>query len=88
MYLVGDPPIKARRLVDVTYDAMMRGIAAVKPGATTGDIGHAIQAYAESAFLFRRPRFLRPRRRPRLPTMRRTSCTTAGPTAASCCARA
>jgi len=47
MYLVGDPPLKARRLVDVTYDAMMRGIAAIKPGATTGDLGHAIQAYAE-----------------------------------------
>ena len=48
MYLVGDPPIKARRLVDVTYEAMMRGIGAIKPGATTGDIGHAIQAYAEA----------------------------------------
>lgn len=47
MYLVGDPALKARRLVEVTYDAMMRGIAAIKPGATTGDIGHAIQAYAE-----------------------------------------
>ena len=48
MYLVGDPPLKARRLVDVTYDAMMRGIAMIKPGATTGDLGHAIQAFAES----------------------------------------
>ena len=48
MYLVGDPPLKARRLVDVTYDAMMRGIAAIKPGATTGDLGHALQAYAEA----------------------------------------
>jgi methionyl aminopeptidase len=48
MYLVGDPPLKARRLVDVTHDAMMRGIAAIKPGATTGDLGHAIQAYAEA----------------------------------------
>jgi len=48
MYLVGDPALRARRLVDVTYEAMMRGIAAVKPGATTGDIGHAIQAYAEA----------------------------------------
>jgi methionyl aminopeptidase len=47
MYLVGDVKLKARRLVDVTYESMMRGIAAVKPGATTGDIGHAIQAYAE-----------------------------------------
>jgi methionyl aminopeptidase len=48
MYLAGDPPLKARRLVDVTYEAMMRGIAAIKPGATTGDLGHAIQAYAEA----------------------------------------
>jgi methionyl aminopeptidase len=48
MYLVGDPALKARRLVDITYDAMMRGIATIKPGATTGDLGHAIQAYAEA----------------------------------------
>ena len=38
---------KAERLIDITYESMMRGIAAVKPGATTGDIGHAIQSYAE-----------------------------------------
>src|ERR1700722_5659457 len=49
MYLVGDVKRKALRLVDITYEAMMRGIAAVKPGATTGDIGHAIQSYAEGA---------------------------------------
>ncbi len=47
MYIVGDAALKARRLVDVTYEAMMRGIAAIKPGATTGDLGHAIQAFAE-----------------------------------------
>jgi methionyl aminopeptidase len=47
MYPVGDVKRKALRLVDITYDAMMRGIAAVKPGATTGDIGHAIQSFAE-----------------------------------------
>ncbi|HEY4113370.1 MAG TPA: type I methionyl aminopeptidase [Rhizomicrobium sp.] len=47
MYLVGDVKLKARRLVDVTYECMMRGIAAVQPGATTGDIGAAIQSYAE-----------------------------------------
>ena len=47
MYLVGDVKLKARRLVDITYDCMMRGIAQVRPGAATGDIGHAIQAYAE-----------------------------------------
>lgn len=48
MYLVGDKiPVKAKRLVDVTYDAMMLGIEAVKPGAHLGAIGHAIQTYAE-----------------------------------------
>ena len=49
MYFVGDKiPVKARRLCDITYDAMMKGIEAVRPGATLGDIGHAIQEYAES----------------------------------------
>ena len=47
MFLVGDVPIRARRLVDITYDCLMRGIAAVKPGNTLGDVGHAIQSYAE-----------------------------------------
>ncbi|MEQ8696700.1 MAG: M24 family metallopeptidase, partial [Bauldia litoralis] len=45
---VGKVGVKARKLIDVTYEAMMRGIAAVRPGATLGDIGHAIQRYAES----------------------------------------
>lgn len=44
-YWVGDVPVKAKRLTQVTYDAMMKGIEAVKPGATTGDIGHAIEEY-------------------------------------------
>jgi methionyl aminopeptidase len=48
MYYAGKPSVKARRLVEVTYEAMMRGIAVVRPGATLGDIGHAIQSYAES----------------------------------------
>ncbi len=48
MYLCGDVSVKARRLVDVTYDALMIGIAAVKPGARLGDIGHAIQTFAEA----------------------------------------
>jgi methionyl aminopeptidase len=49
MFLLGDNVgIKARKLVDVTYEAMMRGIAVVKPGAFLGDIGEAIQAYAEA----------------------------------------
>ena len=47
MFFVGQPSVKARRLVDVTYDALMLGIEQVRPGATLGDIGHAIQQYAE-----------------------------------------
>ena len=48
MYLVGEVPRRAQRLVEVTYEALMRGMAAVRPGATTGDIGAAIQEYAEA----------------------------------------
>jgi len=48
MYLVGDVKRAAARLVEVTYESLMRGIAAVRPGATTGDIGYAIQSYAEA----------------------------------------
>jgi methionyl aminopeptidase len=48
MFFVGKPKLKARRLCDITYEAMMRGIAAVKPGARMGDIGHAIQSFAEA----------------------------------------
>ena len=47
MYSVGKIPRAAERLLEVTYHALMRGVAAVKPGATTGDIGAAIQTYAE-----------------------------------------
>ena len=47
MYYVGEVKRKAQRLVEITYEAMMRGIQAVKPGATTGDIGYAIQSFAE-----------------------------------------
>jgi len=48
MFLVGDKvPLKARKLVDVTYEAMMVGIAQVRPGVRTGAIGHAIQTLVE-----------------------------------------
>lgn len=47
MYVAGEPSTKARLLMDVTYESMMRGIAVIKPGATLGDIGHAIQSYVE-----------------------------------------
>ena len=47
MYLVGEVGVKARRLVEITYECMMRGIEAARPGNFLGDIGHAIQTYAE-----------------------------------------
>lgn len=48
MYYVGTPSIKAKLLTEVTYDCLMRGIGAARPGNTLGDIGHAIQSHAES----------------------------------------
>ncbi|MFC3077228.1 type I methionyl aminopeptidase [Phenylobacterium terrae] len=48
MYGVGAVSPRAKRLIDVTYEALDRGLAAAKPGARTGDIGHAIQSYVES----------------------------------------
>jgi methionyl aminopeptidase len=47
MYLVGDVSIKAKRLVEVTYECLMLGIEQAKPGNHLGDIGHAIQTHAE-----------------------------------------
>ncbi|MCX7662678.1 MAG: type I methionyl aminopeptidase [Tepidimonas fonticaldi] len=49
MFLVGEVPPHARRLCQVTYEAMWKGIEQVRPGVRLGDIGHAIQTYAESA---------------------------------------
>jgi methionyl aminopeptidase len=49
MYYAGTPSPDAKRLVDVTFDAMMAGIHAVRPGARLGDVGHAIQTVAENA---------------------------------------
>ncbi len=48
MYVAGELNRKAERLIEVTHDALMKGIEAVKPGNTFGDIGHAIQAYVEA----------------------------------------
>jgi methionyl aminopeptidase len=47
MYAIGDIPRRAERLIDVTYESLMLGVAAVKPGNTVGDIGHAIQSFVE-----------------------------------------
>lgn len=47
MYTVGNVGRRAANLIEVTYEAMMRGVAAVRPGATLGDVGHAIQTFVE-----------------------------------------
>ncbi|MBZ6377444.1 type I methionyl aminopeptidase [Pacificimonas flava] len=47
MFPVGPVSKRAERLIDITYECLMRGIAVAKPGATVGDIGHAIQTFAE-----------------------------------------
>ena len=47
MYPVGEINRRAERLIKITYDSLMLGLGAVKPGNTTGDIGHAIQTFAE-----------------------------------------
>lgn len=49
MYLAGDVPIKARRLVEVTYECLMLGIEQARPGNHLGDVGHAIQTHAEKS---------------------------------------
>jgi methionyl aminopeptidase len=48
MFMVGTPSPEAKKLVETTKECMMRGIAAVKPGGRIGDIGAAIQEYAEA----------------------------------------
>jgi methionyl aminopeptidase len=48
MYVAGELSRKSERLIDVTHDALMKGIEAVRPGNTFGDIGHAIQSYVEA----------------------------------------
>ncbi len=48
MFLVGKPGVQARRLVETAYEALCRGIEAARPGNRLGDVGHAIQQWAES----------------------------------------
>ncbi len=48
MYYVGEPGVAARRVCEVAYESMVRGIERIRPGATLGDIGYAVQRYAES----------------------------------------
>ncbi|MGY6588753.1 MAG: type I methionyl aminopeptidase [Wenzhouxiangella sp.] len=47
MFYVGEPSVKARRICEVAHQALLIGIEKVRPGVTLGDIGHAIQTYAE-----------------------------------------
>ena len=47
MYYVGEPPIQAKRLCEITYESMWRGIDEIKPGKYLGDVGHALQSFAE-----------------------------------------
>lgn len=47
MFTIGKVGIRAEKLINITYEAMMRGIEIVKPGATLGDVGHAIQSFTE-----------------------------------------
>lgn len=47
MFYVGTPSVQARRLCEISFESMWRGIECVRPGARLGDIGHAIQSYAE-----------------------------------------
>jgi methionyl aminopeptidase len=49
MFIVGEGTIAARRLCQITFEAMWKGIVKVRPGARLGDIGHAIQTFAETA---------------------------------------
>ena len=67
MYVAGKLPRKAERLIQVTHDALFKGIEMVKPGNTFGDIGHAIQAYVESHRMSVVARFLRSRSGPGIP---------------------
>jgi methionyl aminopeptidase len=48
MFFVGEPGIQAKRLCEITYESMWRGIEEIKPGKHLGDVGHAIQRFAES----------------------------------------
>ncbi len=50
MFFVGKPKIKAKKLVEITYEAMMKGIDVIKPGATVGDIGNAIETYVNGRY--------------------------------------
>ena len=50
MYFVGKPKIKAKKLVETTYEAMMKGIEVIKPGATVGDIGYAIESFIDGRY--------------------------------------
>jgi methionine aminopeptidase len=79
MFIMGETSIAAKRLCSVTYEAMWHGIVQVRPGARLGDIGWAIQKFAEAQGFSRGARVLRPRHRQAPSTKNRRCCTTASP---------
>src|SRR6185437_16075439 len=83
MYPIGQIPRRAERLIEVTHEAMMRGIAVIRPGATTGDIGNAIQTYVEAQHMSVVRDFCATASASYSMTSR-TSCTSGGPAKASC----
>ncbi len=87
MFYVGTPSIQARRLVEVTYEAMWRGIRAVRRGRPPRRRRpHDPEVRGEPSLLHR-PRILRPRNRPRVPRGAAGRCTTDGPAPDSSCRR-
>ena len=88
MFFVGERiPVKARRLVDVTYEAMMRGIAVVRPGIRIGAIGACDPGLCREPPVFGRARLLRPRCRARLPRRALDPALRPARTRGRCCAR-
>jgi methionyl aminopeptidase len=88
MFFVGERiGVKARKLVDVTYEAMMRGIAVIRPGVRVGAIGDAIQRYAEG-HRFSVVRDFCGHALAAFSTTRRACCISASPATARCCAKA
>ena len=67
MYFADEPVTQRVKLCQTTFEALWKGIEAVRPGATLGDLGHAIQSFVEAQRLFGRARLLRPWHRPRVP---------------------
>jgi len=88
MFYVGEPSIAARRLCDVTFECMWLGIAQIRPGATLGDIGHAIQELRREANVSRWCASTAATASGRSTTRTRRYCITASPVRACACRKA